>query len=387
MIDSEPSTGISQIRTYLITKRWQPEIVGQVAELWNHREYPDSTILVPTIETASDFSLRAGLLMQDLSKVEHRPIEAVSYDISTVFFDITNLKPTHPELIHDSIPVGAGQRLFESAEKLIEAAAAATIRRQGHFSRSMPLLARTHAKTLRIGHTRRGSYIVPILSPAYTSPVIPESEEPRLFALDVEETLFDRRVMTTFSGALGILEDIAVRAPRVPTQSEVMDSVQGGVSRELCEAVKIAISDPTVQSLDVSLRWSPSAPSPQDTPENISFPFESVEVISRISDQLKNAPQKREDVIYGLVRNLEQDRAGGRSRGGRAGVETFIDRRLRVVWMDLNEAAHQEAIHYYRNRTRVMVRGTLTTGHGRSWTMQVSSFSPDPSIPLFDVTA
>lgn len=257
MTDVEPSVGASQIRTYLTSKRWRADIVGQVAELWNHPEYPDSTILVPTIDTASDFSLRAGLLMQDLSKVEHRPTDAVSYDVSTIVFDVTDFKPTNPELIDNSIPVGAGQKLFESAEKLMEASAAATIRRQAHFSRSMPLLARTHAKTLRIGHTRRGSYIVPILSPAHTSPALPEDEEPRLFALAVEETLFDRRVMTTLSSALGRLEDIAVTASRMPTQSEVADSVEGGVSRELCEAVKIAISDPGIESLDISLKWSP----------------------------------------------------------------------------------------------------------------------------------
>lgn len=116
----------------------------------------------------------------------------------------------------------------------------------------------------------------------------------------------------------------------------------------------------------------------------MSFPFEAVEVISHISDQLKNVPSKREDVIYGIVKGLEQDSEGGRSQGGRAGVETFIDRRLRVVWMDLDAAAHQTAIRFYRNKTRVMVRGVLVTGH-RRWTMQVSSFSPDPSIPLFDL--
>jgi hypothetical protein len=180
-MNTEPAIGVAEIRRYLSVKNWQPETVGEVAELWNHHEYPGATLLVPAIEAASDFDMRVGFLTQDLSKVEQRPTEAVSYDISTVFFDITNLQPKNPEFIQDSISVEAGQKLFESAEKLMEAAAAATIRRQGHYSRSMPLLARSHAKALRIGHTRRGSYIVPIFSPARPAPVIPEAEEPRLW--------------------------------------------------------------------------------------------------------------------------------------------------------------------------------------------------------------
>lgn len=246
-MNAEPAIGVAEIRRYLSAKNWQAGVVGRVAELWNHPGYPETTLLVPAIETASDFEMRAGLLADDLSKVEQRPAESVSYDISTVFFDITNLQPKNPELIHDSISVGAGQKLFESAEKLMEAAAAATIRRQGHYSRSMPILARSHAKTLRIGHTRRGSYIVPIFSPARLAPAIPDTEEPRLLALDVEETLFDRRVMATLSDALTTLEDIAVRSDREPTQSEVLDSVQNGVSRELCEAIKTIITTPTVE--------------------------------------------------------------------------------------------------------------------------------------------
>jgi hypothetical protein len=53
--------------------------------------------------------------------------------------------------------------------------------------------------------------------------------------------------------------------------------------------------------------------------------------------------------------------------------------------MDLVETAHQEAIRCYRSRTRVMVSGTLISGGGQRWTMDVSTFSPDPSVPLFDV--
>jgi hypothetical protein len=51
---TEPSIGAAEIRRYLSAKSWQQGLVGEVAELWNHDEYPNTTLLVPAVETASD---------------------------------------------------------------------------------------------------------------------------------------------------------------------------------------------------------------------------------------------------------------------------------------------------------------------------------------------
>jgi hypothetical protein len=260
------------------------------------------------------------------------------------------------------------------------AAAGATIRRQGYFSRSMPMQAREHAKNLRLGQTRRGSYILPVLSPAQAAPEIPDYDEPRLFEVKVEAPLFDRRVMATLSEALRTLESLAVQASQEPSASEILDSVEVGVSFEFCQAVKNAIDSPGIDLLGIGLRWSPAVPPPWSATSYVEFPEDCAQVIAKISRQLKRAPKKREDIIYGVVKRLEQETAGEHFTSGRAGIETFVDGRRRLVWVDLGEPVHQEAIRYYEERRRVMVRGVITENRGRSWVMVPSFFSADPSF-------
>lgn len=375
-----PAIGVNEIRGYLASKHWQPSISGAVGEIWENAGVPDSPVLIPRIGVAPDFASRTDLLVRDLAEIENREASAVSYDISTVFFDITDLEASQQGEAGDTILVEAGQCLFETTQKLMAAAAGATIRRQGYFSRSMPTHARTHAKNLRLGHTRKGSYILPVLSPAQPAPEIPDQDEPRLFEVGVEAPLFDRRVMATLSGALEALEGIAVLAPREPTNSEVLDSVESGVSFEFCQAIKGIIGSPGISQLGISMRWSPAVVPPQGAISRAIFPEESTPVIERIASRLQGMPQKREDIIYGVVRRLEQAGASEPPAGGRAGIETFIEGHRRTVWVDLDEPSHDAAIRYYRERRRVTVRGVITEHRGRGWAMEASYFGADPAF-------
>jgi hypothetical protein len=308
--------------------------------------------------------------------LEQRQEETVSNDISMMFFDVTNLKAKHPQLIDDSIPLDAGCRLFESAQKLVVAAAGATIRRQGHFGHQMPTLARSHARHVRLGQTRRSSYILPVISQARPVPEMSTEEEPRL-DLVVEESLFDRRVMATFASALETLEQIAVRASRVPSPPEVLDAIGVGVSREMCQALASVVKSDSVADLDISFNWASGTSAPREATGAVSFPKESVTIIEEIAEQLRKAPREREDILYGLITDLHWDED---ESGRRVGMQTIIDHRRRTVWFDLDETAYEQAMRSHGLRQRVVARGVLRTSSGQPPSMQVSYFGPDLAL-------
>lgn len=374
----EPRLGVDEITTYMRLEGWLPGERGPLAELWINPSYEDSIIWVPKIERASDFVQRVEILLSDLSQVEKRDAEAIQQDIAVVRLDVTNLKAKHSQFIDDSIPVPAGYELFHSAQKMVIASAAATVRRQGHFGRRIPKLARDHARNVRFGQTRRGSYILPIISRAYAASdeISMDSSEIHL-DIEAEIDLFDRRVASTMARALSVLEEIAVEADREPTTSTIYDAVGEGVSRELCLALSSIISVDQIGELGVEFSWARVAPAPRDAAEEVTFPKESAEVVKGIGERLKEYQGPREDVLFGLVTDLHQD-STAESRGGRVGIETLIERRRRTVWFDLNEEDHRTAQRCYAERRRVMVRGTLHPG--RETRMDVTSFMPDYSL-------
>jgi hypothetical protein len=359
MSDPAPSVQVDELTTYLRLTSWTPTTGGPVAQLWSHPQYEEETLLVPLRATASDYDKRMRILIHQLADLERRDPQTISSEISLIYFDVTQLRADHPQLIDDSIPLNAGYQLFESARKIVISSAAATIRRQGHFGQSVPLKARDHARHVRLGQTRRGSYILPVISPARPAPPPLDGDQLHL-DMDVEETLFDRRVMTTMAHALKTLEEMASR-DRLPSPSEIADSVGEGVSRELCIALDSIITSTEITELDVEFNWSRASQPMSPEVAMLTFPRESSVVVEHVAEKLKSIRRQREHVLFGLITDLHRG-ADEEALGGRIGMETIIDRRRRVVWMDLDEEAYQQAVRYHGSRTRVVARGVLQTG-------------------------
>ncbi|RMB83610.1 hypothetical protein [Streptomyces shenzhenensis] len=378
MADNTPGFGPEEIRSYLKVTGWAPVSGGDVAELWRLPGPADEVVLVPMKPGAPDFAKRARILIQDLARVETEDIQSVHDAIATVYNDVTDLRASHPSMSDGSIPLESGYELFVSAKRLRVASAAATIRRQGHF-RNFPTRARDQAREVRLGQTRRGSYIVPIISQA-RSPEDVYSPRQDHIDVQIEETLFDRRVTATMSRALGVLEDMA-GAEHAPTVSEINDSIGEGVSYELCQALAKVVNTESVSALDVAFNWSRVAAPPPGTPARVEFNRDAIEIVDLVSDQLKTKVYTREHLIYGVVTDLSRHPDDDT---GRVGVQTLIQRRSRTVWMDLADRDYHAAVHCHDAGIPVRVSGTLTSPPGGLARMVVAAFGPDPSLGADD---
>jgi hypothetical protein len=369
---------VPDVQNYLSSAGWRRIDGGRVAEVWTSpRLNSVPQVLVPLIETAPDYRDRISILTSDLASIESRSADEVGEEIARQFVDIGGLKAANEELIDDSIPLNAGYRMFIAARQLMVAAAGATIRRQGSYGRAMPKEAYRHVRSVRLGHTRRGSYIVPIISQAR----IPmEAEGDVHYRLDtaVEESRFDRRVMVTLAHSLEVLENIAVQASALPQRREVYDAVNEGVSRELCNAVYGVISTGDVDELTIDFKWAAGVPKPRGLHQASSFPHEAARPLAEVARLLKQTVASRDRVIFGKVRLL-RDVNG--ELGGLVEVETVIDGRVRPVRMLLNEQQYEIAYQCHRRRP-VVVRGELDLSPGRQATMVVSGFEPDLSLDI-----
>lgn len=374
MGDDELELDPEQIRSYLKVTGWSPVSGGDLAELWSLPGPGDEVVLIPMKPSAPDFTKRARILLHDLSRIESRRESTVHDAIATVYHDVTDLRASHPSMADGSIPLEAGYEMFISAKRLRVASAAATIRRQGHF-RNFPIRARDQAREVRLGQTRRGSYIVPIISQA-RSPEDVYSPGQDQIDIQVEETLFDRRVTATMSRALGVLEEMA-GADREPTPSEIADSVGEGVSYELCTALSKVVSVGSVDALDVTFNWSQVAAPPPGSSPHVEFNQAAIDIVNRVSEHLKTRLYASEHVVYGIVTNLSREPD---DETGRVGVKTVIHRRARTVWIDLTNTAYHEAVRCHDAGVPVRVRGVLSSPPGGNATMQVSDFGPDPSL-------
>ncbi|CAL9516412.1 hypothetical protein SUDANB108_03772 [Streptomyces sp. enrichment culture] len=373
--------GLEEVESYLRRSGWRRSLSGPFAAIWHPAQDEESSVFVPKAPDSPDFSTALKILTREVARLENRPEAEVTLEISRQFVDVTDLRAEDADIADGTIPLMAGIGLFNSAHRMMVSAAAATLHRQSYYGNSMPRAAHRHARRMRLGQTRPGSYIVPVISSARFGALVSEEfGEPRLEAT-ADESYFERRMLTTLSRALGTLSEITVVRGRTPSKLDVLSAVDEGVSSELCAAVLDVIGKGGVEVFDVTFNWAPSSPPPRDLPEKIEFPGAAAELIERIEGELKETDAPAERVLYGVIRRLSLKR---NETTGHVSLETIIDGKPRIVSFELPLDVYRRAARYHGERRPVIVRGILDATPGRRATMQVTAFDADRSVASFD---
>lgn len=356
--------------SYLTILGYARESRGRSASFW--RSADGQEVLLPEETSAPDYERRIEMLASDVGRGTHATIDQILRRAAHVHFDVAPMRAAGASDDDGSIPLNVSVELYEAARRLVIASAGATIRRQGFFGKSIPAAAREHAKTVRVGQTMRGSYIIPIISRARFG--LPEMKAEHL-EVKTEESLFDRRVMATMARALGTLETL-LNSESETSQATLNEAVGEGISRELCLAVRRAVAPPTVSEMGMSFEWAPMTEPPSGTPQLVTFDHEADELLGRMAKRLKTIDRPYEDVIYGVVSDLSH-RSNDPERN--VGVEALVGKRVRVVWMKLNTEMYQTA-HDAHERRKVVVTGRLSVPKGERATMEVTSFGLDNTL-------
>jgi hypothetical protein len=318
------------------------------------------------------------MLLRELATHLQKPVETVRREANLVYFDVVPVRAADAG-IDDSIPLQASIELYSAVRKLVVASAGATLRRTSQFGRGLPGQARSHSRIVRVGQTQRGSYVVPVISRARFAESTGPSKSPKLedqhLDIEVEESLFERRALSTMASALDVLHSMA-SGEREATGADLSDAVDAGVSRELCLGVEKALQSPSISELSLEFQWAAAARPPRTQVAGVSFTDESKEIVGRISDRLRVLDRPREDVLYGLVTELRHRPHDSQPR---VAVEALVGRRIRTVYMNLTPEQYEVAQECH-DRTKVVVRGQLSAPPGDRAEMEVEHFGPDPSL-------
>ncbi len=373
--------GTLEMESYLARAGWSKTMSSRVAQLWvsdhpqSSNRIGDVEVLVPNIPAAPDFQTRLKILLSDLEAIEQRPIDQIRDEMTRQFIDVTDIKAEH-DLDSSVFPLDASQKLFSSAKKMIIAAAAASLKRRGYFGHSVPKRARDQARGVLVGHTRPGSYVVPIISRARLPNAEWQGDRPYLVE-EVEEASFDRRMVVTLSKALDVLHDLAVESEHEPSNRDVNESVSEGLSYELCDGVIRTLRDSAVQDFTVGFNWAPAVPQPSSTSKTITFPSECLPRLRQVARGLRKDVEDKQQVVYGWVEVLA---SRAQDVGGWVRVHAMVNGRQRIIRMNLDEEDYQKAVDSHK-KYPVMVRGDLHLEEGKQATMDVHSFEFERPLP------
>jgi len=348
----------SEVESYLHRHGWRAGEPGQYGELWRlpHRDVPQ--LAVPFEIAVGSRELAA--LAHRLSIEEQREQAEITRDLEEEFLDVQQYRIADTFVADDSVLLESASNVLISARKIVRAAATTARKPKGHIGANFSHPGDEIADKVRLSHTRRGSFVLPVVMPIEPPKVVTN----QILGEDAEVPIesAERRVTRTLASALATLDSVAVKPAKEPKADDVMALIQSGVSRELVAAVRSIATDSGVHAFETTFRWAAGVGDPGPIPERILISDEASIILSKVERKLQRARPRLDQTVSGLIveiRHLTGDPTGEIS------ISTVRNNRPAEVRIKMSAEAVIEAADWFKAGRAVIAHGTVVATPGR----------------------
>lgn len=353
---------------YLRANAWeQGATVAGRSSVWTRRRGDEEfEALLPLDRGLADYALRMGDLLSVLAAAEQRSPSLVYRDLLTITSDVIRIRIADPELTDGTLPIEDHAQIAQKARDLMLAAACAATEYRPVWHKKKPAQAMDHVRSLRIGQSERGSYVLTVVS--RVTPQLHGTGEQ--MALPDLEAPYERKVTQTLAQSLQALHRAAEEAALTQQIASFDRAVFQGVNANLCDAVVgLWGGGETQRNLGFSFSWSPARPAPPELQRTVNFSPDRIPVIREAGRQLREREPLPDFELRGPVVKLER---GDGASTGRATIVGLLDDRQGRVTVELDDAQYHVAVRAHGNGHSVRVTGTLVR-EGRGFLLKNAS--------------
>ncbi|WP_334172608.1 hypothetical protein [Sinomonas sp.] len=348
----------------------QTASLGDIAQRWQNDR---SGVLVPMSALSPDFTLRWSEMLKRLADSFDTDPAGVLLAVAKAGSDIAEFRASGH--IDDSIPLGDASTLIDSVRRSMQASANSALQPRSYYGHSLPDAARDYARNVRMGQTRPGSYIIPVIS---RLPILqPDDADDAVLFEDVTYQPFARSAMLKLAQGLTALHDLT-HGTTAPSGSRITEAVGAGVSSELCEAVANTLEAESVTNLSVAFTWAERLPA-SSAPGSVNLESEAVPLLRFVGSVLKGEPVIGRQTVVGYVKRLDR---GEDDEVGRITLRTLDSDKARNITIELNDADYHVAGEANTERRMVAATGILHREPGRALRFtEVDDFHLLESLP------
>jgi hypothetical protein len=360
-----------EVISYLRRQGWSPGQPGQFGELWTSAQDSDSRLAVPfklQVDSREFLALAAGL-----AREEQRSPGDVAGAIEHEFLDLQAYRIGDTYVLEDRVLLDSAAIVLDSARKLIRAAANTARKPRAYIASNFSKTADEVAQKARLAHTRRGSFVLPIVMPIEPPEFLPNQILDEATEVKLEST--ERRTTRTLATALAALDQIAVRPDKEPGRAELEYLVEVGVSKELVTAVRAIAGDAGVHAFETRFQWAPGVGSPPGLPERVIISDEASTLLGRVEQQLRTARPRPEESISGQIVQIRQ--VPGEPRG-EVTIRTIRNGKMAEVRVSTTPDVTRDATDWFKAGRAALAHGAVIAAPGRPLTMP----SPQAVTPL-----
>jgi hypothetical protein len=359
--DFQATVRARDVSGYLASKGWERDGDRNGASVW--RLGNQARLLVPDLQAYDDADELIHAAVAKIARYEARPELAVWQDIAEPAVDAQfyRLHPAHAPA--GSIPLPEGFKAARSIHNLLRFAATATEQGPGtYFEGNRSAQVNTFLHRVLLGSAAPGSYILTARIPA-----APAGQQQLDFMNGAAQEFSGRAVMAHLHSALEATRAAAASALRDRGDlGAFYESVEQGVSANLCEALSDLGGEQRNQPFEIGFSWARAVPA-QRPAQEVKFTGAMPQILAMAAGELVALARSGTARITGTITDLHDER-NEPSRikvKGELRVSKKENFPRRPIWVVLGPADYQTAIDAHRRGRHVAAEGHLTTTRRR----------------------
>jgi hypothetical protein len=277
-----------EIAAYLRSRGWH-EQPGPTRDSALFTLGTDYEVTLPLSSALRDFAYRMIDAIKTLEIAEDRGQAEILADLAVSASDVVRVRLADPDARDGSLPLGRASEVISHAYDMLLAAACAAVEPKYYFSSHKPQAALDYMRSVRMGQTERGSFVLTILSR-----VTPDLVQPYAGVRDVVPEPFERMVTRRLAVALAAIDASAKAAIATGNIDTFGRSVEQGVSANLCDALAgMSETDGVGRDVDISLAWARVRPTTHSPFVRYQVGRDIVPVLREVARVFKSrAPQE-----------------------------------------------------------------------------------------------
>ncbi|PPF41855.1 hypothetical protein C5B85_18210 [Pseudoclavibacter sp. AY1F1] len=365
----------ARVAQFLATQNWTIQSDLGYAQVWSEPGAVDKLIrriLIPKDPTLDDYKVRLSQALSRISETYAWSLADLAEQIAAVSADLFFVR-VDQHMTDGTIPLRQASALLESIDDMIRSAALTTANPLSTGRGRMPTLVNDFLNDdVRMGHTKRGSFIITVAARLDSPADAASSAEPGSVAVKAttqRAASFTRQVMTTLARTLEVTKQVAESSAHAPDFDQAMET---GMRLPMVKALQSMGSSEGLRSLDMSFEWAPIEPQREAVEDKIDMSRETVLLLDRISERLVRKDPPKDLTITGPVvelrRGAESESVSDGRGAGEVVLRADIDGSWRKVGITLSGTDYDWAIEAHRKKLPLTAGGVLEKV-GRSWVL------------------
>lgn len=364
------------------TQSWQLEArQDRVKEIWSLVDAAGSLrgrVMLPLATDYVDYMERFSDALRALGRINEWGAWELEQHITSTHADLFFVQLDQVQA-DDTIPLRQAEATIDAIYEMVKAAAitAAAPNRGQRGGRLPGTVTAFLEEDVRLGHTKRGSFVFTVVTRLDRSPELAEQPSAGTDAIGADVMpVFPRRVMETLARGLETTRDLTQGKFVVTAEN----AARSGLSAGLLESLEDIAGPEGLRSLELSFEWATAEARPSVGAEPIKLEHAHVAELARAREQLlrEEEPPHRETLV-GMVKSLAwEDESLESDDTGAVMVSAEVNGRKRNVHMVLNGEDHSRAIESYQRRLPLIVTGDLVFER-QAWRL-VGDIDVDASI-------